>query len=266
MTNDSGWQVPDDAPRHYQDQVQRFMTPFAEALVATAVSPGDSVLDVACGTGIATRAAASAVGIAGNVVGSDINVPMLSLAAEITEEANDGITWQEASALDLPYDDGAFHCAISQQGIQFFPDVAAGLGEMARVTKAGGRVAVTVWSGLIDSPYFEAMHHVLKEYCGASDEDLAWSSDHAQLSRWFIQGGLRPPAIQRVSRTVSFPPLDTYVPAHMKATPWAAQFDALSDSETASAVGYMIDSLSKWSTGTAVTTPFVSLLASSDVP
>jgi ubiquinone/menaquinone biosynthesis C-methylase UbiE len=129
---ESGWQVAVEAPRLYQDVVWRFMVPFAESLVGSSVGPGDAVLDVGCGTGFAARAAAAVVGRAGRVVGSDINVPMLALADAISRETQDEISWDEASALDLPYANGIFDCVISQQGIQFFPDTAAGSAEMAR--------------------------------------------------------------------------------------------------------------------------------------
>ena len=71
--NPSGFQVDEQGPKYYQDCVEPIMAPFVRALVKTAVRPGDAVLDVACGTGFATRAAAEATGSAGSVVGTDIN-------------------------------------------------------------------------------------------------------------------------------------------------------------------------------------------------
>jgi ubiquinone/menaquinone biosynthesis C-methylase UbiE len=62
MSDKSGFQVDDNAPRYYESHVERFMAPFVRALVASAVKPGDVVLDVACGTGFAARAASAATG------------------------------------------------------------------------------------------------------------------------------------------------------------------------------------------------------------
>ena len=261
MSNTSGWQVPDAAPRHYQDQVWRFMIPFAEALVESSVVSGDAVLDVACGTGMATRVAAVTVGDMGRVVGSDINAAMLDLAASISKTSGDRIDWREASALDLPYSDGIFDCVICQQGIQFFPDPAVGLREMARVTRPAGKIAATVWSDLTDSPYFDAMYRMLMRYCDAKPEDMAWSSGADQITGWFRDGGLGEPDIKRIDRSVSLPPLDTFVPTHMKATPWAGQFENLSPRHTADAITYMAKRLAPWRTESGVTTPFVSYLA-----
>ncbi len=102
------------------------MSPFVEALVGPAVHDGDDVLDVACGTGFATRAAAHAAGPSGKITGSDLNPSMVAMARSIRGQTPTEIDWHEASALDLPFSDRSFDSVISQQGIQFFPEVEAG--------------------------------------------------------------------------------------------------------------------------------------------
>lgn len=259
MSDGSGWQVGQNAPRHYHDQVSLFMKPFADALVNSAVTPGDAVLDVACGTGIATRQAAKLLGDVGRVVGLDINGAMIDLAAELPK--GDRIEWREASALDLPYGCGTFDCVISQQGVQFFPDPSAGLAEMARVATPGARVAVTVWSPLSESPYLEAMYDMLTRCCDANPDDMAWSSTNAQIATWFNDAALGEPVIEHLVRTVSLPPLDRFVPAHMMSTPWATQFGSLTPDEASSAIRGMQQKLKRWSTTTGVDIPFASYLA-----
>ena len=64
------------------------MTPFVEALIVAVVRTGDSVLDVACGTGFATRAAAEATGRCGTVHGIDLN-PAMILTAQSLSAADD---------------------------------------------------------------------------------------------------------------------------------------------------------------------------------
>lgn len=237
------------------------MAPFAESLVGSSVGPGDAVLDVACGTGFAARAAATVVGDTGRVVGSDINVSMLALAATISSETQDGISWDEASALDLPYTNGEFDCVISQQGIQFLPDTSAGLAEMARVAKPSGTVAATVWTDLSDTPYLEAMFHMLKDYCGANEEDMTWWSDPEQIAEWFAGAGLDRLSIERVEHRVSLPPIEEFVPVHMAATPWASAFAALPPDQSVDAIRYMRDHISDEIEGYGFTTLFVSHLA-----
>jgi SAM-dependent methyltransferase len=265
MGDGSGFQVDDDAPHHYQNEVWRFMGPFADALVSSSVSEGDAVLDAACGTGIATRAAASIVGGSGSVIGTDINSAMLRLAEAISVENEDGITWSQASALDLPYGDDRFDCVVCQQGVQFFPDPAAGLREMARVTRPGGTVAITVWSDLADSPYFDVMRDMLLRFCGVQPEDMAWSFTAVQIEDWFVSAGFSRPSVEQVNLTVALPPLHEFVPSHMRAVPWANQFFAISSEERAEAVRYMETRLGNLRTATGIDAPFGSHLATAGV-
>jgi ubiquinone/menaquinone biosynthesis C-methylase UbiE len=260
MPDTSGWQVPSDAPRHYEEQTIRFMKPFAQALVSAVIRPGDSVLDLACGTGIATRIARTAAGPGARIVGSDINRSMLEFARNVSEQRGDGIRWKEASAIDLPFSDAEFDSVICQQGVQFFPDPSAGLREMIRVAKPGGTIAFTVWSPLADSPYFEAMHSMLIRYCNAEPADVAWYADKAVLSRWLDDAGVPQRTIDRVVESVDLPPLDTFVPAHMQATPWADTFNSLTSLDAATAVSEMREHLSRSGADSDAGTNFSSYL------
>jgi len=265
MSDTSGWQVADSAPRHYQDQVRRFSDPFADALVASSVASGDTVLDVACGTGFATRAAATAAGINGRVIGTDINGPMLELAVAMSIDSGDGLTWQEASALDLPFGDDDFDSVICQQGVQFFPNPSAGLAEMSRVARAGGTVAITVWSALSDSPYLEAMSLMAGEFCGADPSGMALSAEGDQIAAWFADAGIRDPRIERHAASVVLPPLTSFVPDHMKATPWASEFGALSEKSTSEAITFMRNHINERRIDEGGTVPFSSYLATAAV-
>ena len=259
--DESGWQVPVDAPRLYQDVAWRFMVPFAESLVDLTARSGDVVLDVACGTGFAARAAAGVAGSTGRVVGSDINGSMLAFASAISAEIQDGVRWDEASAMSLPYGDSEFDSVICQQGVQFFPEPSIGLAEMSRVAKPGGRIGATVWTYLSDTPYFEAMFNMLKEFCGADEEDLIWWSCADQIVEWFTSAGVGGVSVERVEHLLSLPPLDEFIPAHMAATPWAQDFAALPGDKKVNAIRHMRDHVGDRIDGQAITTPFVSHLA-----
>ena len=265
MGERSGFQVGDGAPRRYQDLAEPFMQPFADVLVSASVEAGEAVLDVACGTGIAARTAATVVGAEGTVVGSDINAAMLGLAESISRENQDGITWDEASALDLPYEDDRFDHAVCQQGVQFFPDPPAGLQEMARVVRPGGTVSITVWSSLGDSPYFDGMYHMLLRFCGVKAEDMAWSATGSQIAGWFGAAGLSKPEVRQVVRTVSLPTPLEYIPAHMEATPWAQAFQSLTADQKATAIDYMAGYVEQFLTETGADVPFSSHLARASV-
>ncbi len=265
MGEGSTFQVGVDAPRHYQDQVAMFMQPISAALVSAVVTRGDRVLDVACGTGIATRLAARTVGASGRVVGSDLNEGMLHYAESISEGEWPQIEWRQASALDLPYEAGSFDRVICQQGVQFFPDPVAGLGEMGRVAAVGGDVAVTVWSELKTTPYFRALAEMLIEYAGVELSEIAFTATKEQIVEWFSDAQLQTPDVELIEEEVELPPIAEYLPAHMKALPWAPDYFGLDASTQKAAIAAVENHMQEYQTPTGVKASFGSYLAKASV-
>jgi demethylmenaquinone methyltransferase/2-methoxy-6-polyprenyl-1,4-benzoquinol methylase len=99
------------------------------------VRPGDDVLDSCCGTGDLAIADARA---GGRVTGVDFSEAMLERARRKAPE----LAWVRADALDLPFADGTFDVATVAFGVRNVADLDAGLSELARVLRPGGRLAV----------------------------------------------------------------------------------------------------------------------------
>jgi demethylmenaquinone methyltransferase / 2-methoxy-6-polyprenyl-1,4-benzoquinol methylase len=110
----------------------------ARAADLAALGPGDSALDVACGTGDLAIELARRVGAGGEVIGSDFAEEMLDRARAKAP----GLVWEWGNALELPYASGRFDAATVGFGARNFSDLERGLAEMARVVKPGGRVVV----------------------------------------------------------------------------------------------------------------------------
>jgi ubiquinone/menaquinone biosynthesis C-methylase UbiE len=135
-----GW---DRAAAHYEECWSRQLRGAQERLLAVAaLGAGEQVLDVACGTGLVTFAAAAAVGATGMVVGTDLSEQMVELAAQ-RAPPNVRIVRMDAEKLDFP--DATFDVALSSLGLMYVPDTDRAIAEMRRVIKPGGRVAVVVW-------------------------------------------------------------------------------------------------------------------------
>jgi SAM-dependent methyltransferase len=222
MSEDSGFQIGQNAPEFYEAHVGRFMAPFVDALVAAAVCSGRSVLDVACGTGFATRAAAVVAGPDVRVEGSDLNPAMVAQAQAVADESGAQLRWTQASALDLPYDDDSFNSVICQQGLQFFPDPTAGVREMARVAQAGGRLGATVWSAAEQSPFLHRETQMLARHGGEAQAE--YSATEQQLRNWFGDAGVGDVSIELLAVDIDLPPVSTFVPEHLKALPWSTGF------------------------------------------
>ena len=102
------------------------------------VAPGDNVLDVASGTGDLAIELAARGGAGGSVIGSDFSEQMLDRARIKAPQ----LEWVQANALALPYEDDLFDAVTVGFGARNFSDLDAGLAEMVRVTRPGGRVVV----------------------------------------------------------------------------------------------------------------------------
>lgn len=132
--------------------------PLSELVVGCAApAPGDRVLDIACGTGILTRRLAALAGPTGRVQGVDINPAMVAVARSIALPPGAPVDYSQGNGTALDVPGSSFEAAYCQQGLQFFPDRAAGVAEMRRAVVPGGRAVVAVWKGPEHHPLYEAM-------------------------------------------------------------------------------------------------------------
>lgn len=108
-----------------------------------ALQPGERVVDVGCGAGIDTLIAAKMVGPTGYVVGVDMTPAMIAKARRAAQESGlNNVEFCESFAEEIPVSDAWADVVISNGVLNLFPDKAAGLKEMARVLKPGGRLQI----------------------------------------------------------------------------------------------------------------------------
>ena len=109
------------------------------AVKAARLEPGQSAVDVACGTGKLSAELARAIGPIGRVVGVDLAPAMLEEARRVCADLVQ-VTFVEGNALALPFEDATFEAATIAFGLRNLADFERGFREMARVVKPGGRV------------------------------------------------------------------------------------------------------------------------------
>ncbi len=107
------------------------------------VAPGETVLDVACGTGNAALPAARA---GAQVTGLDLSPEMLERARAHAEADGLEVDWREGDAERLPFDDASFDVVTSTFGCMFAPRHEVAAEELARVLRPGGRLGVCSWA------------------------------------------------------------------------------------------------------------------------
>jgi arsenite methyltransferase len=107
------------------------------------LEPGEQVVDVGCGAGIDTLIASKMVGAEGRVIGVDMTPAMLEKARRSAAEMGAlNVEFREGLAESLPVAEGSADLVISNGVLNLFPDKLAGLGEMARVLRPGGRLQI----------------------------------------------------------------------------------------------------------------------------
>jgi len=218
------WQLQGSAAELFQ----RYLVPaitskWAEDLVRrTQLRTGELILDVACGTGVVARLAATKVGPPGQVTGLDLNAGMLAVARSLPNEGAP-ISWREGSALDMPFPSGHFDVVFCQQGLQFFPDQPGALRELHRVLREGGRAALSVYSPIERTPGANAFALALDQVLGPEASRIKrgehFFASPGQLESLLRQAGFGTVFVSIVQQTIVFPSVLDYVRFQLVATP-----------------------------------------------
>ncbi|MEA2900047.1 MAG: hypothetical protein QOJ84_5662 [Bradyrhizobium sp.] len=117
------------------------------------------VLETAAGTGVLTRAMATALPAQARITATDLNQPMLDHAARA--RSDERITWRQADALALPFEDQSFDAVACQFGAMFFPDKVLGYKEARRVLKPGGHFFFNVWDKIAENEFADVVTETL---------------------------------------------------------------------------------------------------------
>jgi ubiquinone/menaquinone biosynthesis C-methylase UbiE len=190
----------------FQDRYDRMLEPWGDLLAqAAAVEPGERVLDVGCGCGVTTLAAARRTGGPDGVaVGVDLSEQMVARARQRAQAG--GITTARFEVGDCQTDDlgtDSYDVAMSRFGVMFFDDPVAAFANIARAVRPGGRLVFVTWGPALDQewvtvPRAAAVAHVptpapadedapgpfslaSAERCTAILHDAGWTDVHMEL-------------------------------------------------------------------------------------
>jgi len=167
--------------------------PYAADLANRLASrPVAHVLEVAAGTGVVTRAMASALPESVSIVATDLSQQMLDHASTLgTRRA---VEWRHADAMHLPFHDGAFDAVVCQFGVMFFPDRSRAYAEVRRVLRSGGVYIFNVWDRIEENEFADTVTTALEPlFAEDPPRFLARTPhgyyDHETIQRDLAKGG-----------------------------------------------------------------------------
>jgi ubiquinone/menaquinone biosynthesis C-methylase UbiE len=125
----------------------------------TAVFSPRRVLEIAAGTGIATRRLRDLLPAGVRLTATDLNPPMLEIA-RAKFRPDEQVDFRPADATTLPFPDGSFDAVVCQFGVMFFPDKDKSYREVHRVLAPGGRYLFNVWDAHRHNQFGRIAHEV----------------------------------------------------------------------------------------------------------
>jgi ubiquinone/menaquinone biosynthesis C-methylase UbiE len=246
------WQLDGKAAELYQ----RYLVPAITSKWATDLvdrakpKPGETVLDVACGTGVVARLAAKIMA-QGQVIGLDLNTGMLDVARALPNEGAE-VAWIEGSALNLPFRAKSFDLVLCQLGLQFFPDRQQALREMHRVLSHSGRIALSVYSPIERTPGANAFVLALDRILGVHASKIK-RGEHSfdnpdQVRGLLVEAGFVGIDVQSVVQQITFPSVLDYVRFQLLATPQSVLLKDRAEADRQAAISQIASETAQSST------------------
>jgi SAM-dependent methyltransferase len=211
--------------------VPMIFAPYADDLAARArrLAPR-RVLEVACGTGVVTRALDAALDPGATLVATDLNPAMLAQGQR--EGTTREVAWREADAQALPFEDGAFDLVVCQFGVMFFPDRPAAFAEARRVLAPGGTLLFNSWDRIEANDFADVVTRALADWCPEDPPRFLARTPHGYhdveaIARDLAAGGFRPaPRIEVVDARSPAASASAAAAAYCEGTPLRGEIEA----------------------------------------
>ncbi len=192
--------IPEIYDRHLGPLI---FEPYARDLAGRMAGTGGLIVETAAGTGVLTRALVEAVAPDATVTATDLNQPMLDHAAQ--QLVAPRLSWRQADALRLPFEDGDVDVVVCQFGAMFFPDKVAGYREARRVLRPGGRFLFSVWDRLEENEITAAVHEAVADLFPDDPPSFLARAPHGYHDAARIREDLRAAGFEHVAlETVTF--------------------------------------------------------------
>ncbi len=202
----------------WHDWNERAMRPTTDHLsLALALTPGQRVLDLCCGTGLPALSLAARVSPGGAVLATDLSPEMVEATRRFAARAGiDNLEARVMNAQEIDYPDASFDAVSCAFGLMFCPDPGACVAEIRRVLKPGGRFALAVWSLPENNPFFTTVFQAVGRFMppppppAANARSMFGLGQEAELSRVLHAGGFDDFSIESVAFEIEFESLEQH--------------------------------------------------------
>lgn len=139
----------------YEESQDDLLSSVSDLVIRKAnLRPGEAVVDIGCGTGAVTLAAAEKVGSQGRVVATDISPPLLDRTAQRTRNLMQ-VSTLLGDSQNMVWPQPPFDVAVSRFGVMFFSDPPAAFLNISRALRPGGRIVFAAWASIAENPYWQ---------------------------------------------------------------------------------------------------------------
>ena len=179
-------------PKHYDRYLGPVIfEPFARDIARRLMDRKiQSLLEIACGTGIVTRRLRDTVPLRIQIIATDLNPDMFEFAKPKFRDG-ENVRWQQADACALPFPDGAFDAVVCQFGLMFVPDKSVAVRESFRVLNRNGFFLFNVWDSFDANPFAEIAHATIGSFFKSDPPkfyEIPFSLYDSELVRELLQG------------------------------------------------------------------------------
>lgn len=207
------------------------------------------VLEIAAGTGVATRAMAAALPESCTIVATDLNQAMLDQARAVgTSRA---VEWRQADALQLPFQDATFDAVVCQFGAMFFPDKSRAFAEARRVLGKGGVFIFSVWDRIEENDFADIVTTALASVFPSDPPRFMARTPHGyhdcgQIARDLAGGGFtRSPRIDTVAARSRAESPRVAALAYCQGTPLRNEIEARDAARLGEATGVAAEAIAR---------------------
>jgi ubiquinone/menaquinone biosynthesis C-methylase UbiE len=189
-------------PKHYDRYLGPVIfEPFARDIARRLMDRKiQSLLEIACGTGIVTRRLRDTVPLKIQIIATDLNPDMFEFAKPKFRDG-ENVRWQQADACALPFPDGAFDAVVCQFGLMFVPDKSVAVRESFRVLNRNGLLLFNVWDSFDANPFAEIAHTTIGSFF-KSDPPKFYEIPFSLYDSELVRGLLQAAGFERIESFV----------------------------------------------------------------